>query len=190
MMSTLKTLKIGRHLPQRRALPRLTLILLAMLFMYHSTARAEEVSNPLDDIKSVYIFNFLSFIDWPEPQDDHYQLCIVAQRSMYERIAAVVSGEQIEGRPISMRMLEGDIRGCHLVYWQAGMPISDAELAQLKASNALLVSDKNNFISNGVGMVAFETRGRKVRVAMNLTAMENAGFKVSSKLLRVVRIER
>uniref|UniRef100_UPI00356633E4 YfiR family protein n=1 Tax=Neptunomonas sp. TaxID=1971898 RepID=UPI00356633E4 len=54
----------------------------------------------------------------------------------------------------------------------------------------LLIGDADGFVSGGMGMVGFETRGRKVRVAMNLTRLQEEGFKVSSKLLRLVRIER
>jgi len=190
MFSTLK-MQILRYVLRKAALIiRFLLLMVASGLVNQSVAYADDTSSPLDDIKSVYIYNFLSFIDWPEPQDDHYQLCVMAKGSMYQRIYTVVNGEEVEGKPIRIRPLDGKLEGCHLIYWQEGMPISSAELGTLKNSKALLVSDKNNFISDGIGMVAFETRGRKVRVALNLTAIEDAGFKVSSKLLRVVRIER
>ena len=145
-------------------------------------------------IKSVYIYNFLSFIQWPEPQESmtEYQLCMVAEHALISKLRAVVQNETMNGLPLSVVAYnaESQVADCHLLFIQENMNLQADVLEEVQHSQVLLVGDAPNFVSEGFGMVGFETRGRKVRVAMNLTRLQDAGFKVSSKLLRVVRIVR
>lgn len=168
-------------------------LLLSVWLLYGSVVLADE-NDTVDNIKSVYIYNFLSFIQWPEHKapSNEYRLCVVADQALTDKLTAVVQNEQMNGRSlmvVSYRYLS-EAKNCYLIYLQDGA-LNDAEpLIDFDQPGTLLIGDAVDFASKGHGMIGFETRGRKVRVAMNLTRLEEAGFKVSSKLLRVVRIER
>lgn len=151
--------------------------------------------NVLDDIKSVYIYNFLSFIEWPgssAPVEGQYLLCANAEKAFIDRLSQVVKNEKVNGLPIKVVSLSDAVSAdaCQLLYLQEGIKQDSRLLSELKTKGVLLVGESSSFVSSDIGMIGFETRGRKVRVAVNLTNLQEAGFKVSSKLLRVVRIER
>lgn len=163
---------------------------MAVVVMLMSVNSAK--ADVLDDVKAVYIYNFLSFVQWPSSlalDDGDYQICIAENGdSITNKLRTVVTGETVNGRLINVQSLK-ESAACHILYIDRRSQIEEAQLDKMKRSGTLLVSDASGFVSSG-GMVGFETRGRKVRVAMNLTELDKVGFKVSSKLLRLVRIER
>lgn len=148
----------------------------------------------MNKIKSVYIYNFLSFIQWPDPVVPmrEYQLCMAADQEFINNLKTVVVNETLGGLPLLVtpfydRNLTID---CHLLFIQNNMEVDPMLLNEMSQSGTLILGDAVSFASQDFGMIGFETRGRKVRVAVNLTRLQGAGFKVSSKLLRVVRIVR
>lgn len=152
-----------------------------LLFSGHLLAE----QGALEDIKAVYLYNFLSFIQWPESAMGYtsFEMCVQADEMFVETLQKVVASEQVDGK--SVKVLSPDeAQHCHLLYLRG-----EQSAGQAVRPYTLLVGDAPEFVAAG-GMVGFETRGRKVRVAMNLTELEKAGLRVSSKLLRVVRIER
>ncbi len=174
-------------------LKRYFVFLLCGLAISSTSLRADD--SVLDDIKSVYIYNFLSFISWPEDKllpIDRYQLCVVGNPSLKSKLESVVRNELVNNLPIHVASAESSValNECHIIYIDRHELLSKSELADLKSNGSLLVADYSGFISSDLGMVGFETRGRKVRVAMKLSTLQDEGFKVSSKLLRVVRIEK
>ncbi|SFG64651.1 YfiR family protein [Neptunomonas qingdaonensis] len=167
-------------------------ILLGGCLLFGSVALAED--NAVDNIKTVYIYNFLSFIQWPEHKSlsAEYRLCALADQALVDKLTAVVQDEQMNGRSLIVVPYSylSEAENCHLIYLQESALLEADSLVDFDQPGTLLIGDADGFVSGGMGMVGFETRGRKVRVAMNLTRLQEAGFKVSSKLLRVVRIER
>lgn len=167
-------------------------ILLGGWLMSGTVALADD--SAIDSIKSVYIYNFLSFIQWPDHMrsPDAYRLCALADQALVDKLTAVVENEEMNGHSLVVvpyrHLFEAE--DCHLIYLQESALMETESLLDFDQPGTLLIGDADGFVSEGMGMVGFETRGRKVRVAMNLTRLQEAGFKVSSKLLRVVRIER
>ena len=174
-------------------LKRYFAFLICCLTLSSTQLRAED--SVLDDIKSVYIYNFLSFISWPEGKQlphDRYQLCVAGNPSLKSKLESVVKNELVNNLAIHVSSVEAlnSLNECHVVYVDKRELLSKSELESIKSNGSLLVGDYSGFISSDIGMIGFETRGRKVRVAMKLDVLQDEGFKVSSKLLRVVRIEK
>lgn len=162
--------------------------LLGGLLSCTAVAASDEV---VEDIKSVYLYNFLSFISWPEHKTTQsYQLCLAASPEFTQRVAEVVEDERVNGKSVQVMafMPDSPNQHCDLLYIQA--EYVNRVLTGQVASDVLIVTDHEHGLSYADVMIAFETRGRKVRVALHLPRLLTAGFTVSSKLLRVVRIER
>ncbi|BBB28958.1 hypothetical protein NEJAP_1001 [Neptunomonas japonica JAMM 1380] len=117
---------------------------------------------------------------------------MIADQEIIHKLKSVVVGELMDGLPIIVTSFSDmkTLGSCHLLYIQGDREVSPVLLREASQSGTLLIGDAKSLNSEGLGMVGFETRGRKVRVAVNLTRLKKAGFKVSSKLLRVVRIIR
>lgn len=173
-------------------LKRLLRLSYALLFggLFSSVVAASNDA-VVEDIKSVYLYNFLSFITWPEHKTvERYHLCLATHPEFTQRLTQVVAGERVNGKSVSVSdyMPDSPTQQCDLLYVQSAF--AHRLLTQQVLPGVLVVTDHEEGLAFKQVMVAFETRGRKVRVALHLPRLLDAGFSVSSKLLRVVRIER
>lgn len=145
-------------------------------------------------IKAVFLYNFAQFVAWPDSafqgKDDSLVVGVLGEDPFDAYLDEVVRGEKVEGRPIAVRRFRrvSDIEACHLLF------ISDSEVRKLSAVTAglanrpiLTVGESASFIEKG-GMVRFVTEGGRIRLKINLEAVQNARLSVSSKLLRLADI--
>lgn len=147
------------------------------------------------DIKAAFLFNFASFVEWPDTAfaDGSAPLVIgVLGDDPFGRILEeIIAGETINGHPLTIRRLASsqlkEAAGCHILF------ISRSEarrvrtiLQQLRSHPVLTVADLPNFLDAG-GAVGFATGGR-VRLLINPTAVRSARLNASSKLLRLAEV--
>ena len=141
-------------------------------------------------VEAAYLLNFGKFFKPAVPQQPagDFQICILGDDPTFERVlSATVSGETIEGRPVSSRHASNaaDALHCDLVFF--GMSERSklgTDLATLAAAPVLTVSDIPDFASHG-GMIEFVPADNRIRFAVNLNACRKSGLTPSSQLLKV-----
>lgn len=148
-----------------------------------------------DQIKAVYLFNFAEFIRWPDsafseiPEAFHF--CALDEQSPIIRILKkVIIGETARGRKLVFRRInnQDDLKGCHLLYFQAGEHSKLTRLLpELKGRNILTVGDTKDFADRG-GMIGIARRNRHLHPVINVQRLKQAGLKASAKLLRLASI--
>lgn len=142
-------------------------------------------------VKAVFLFNFAQFVDWPDSAfagpGEPLIVGILGEDPFHSFLDEVVSGESVRNRPIVVKRFKNpeEIKACHVLFIGSGeVPRLDAILASLKARHILTVGESEKFYARG-GMVCFATEGGKVRLRINLEAVQAAHLAVSSKLLRL-----
>ena len=166
-----------------------TLLMSALLLV--QSPRATEYQ-----LKAVFLFNFVQFVDWPAAAARDSQLPlvigIVGEDPFGTFLDETVRGERLGARPIQVRRYRQitDIEECNILF------ISRSEnerlpeiLAALKIRPVLTVSDGNAFVNQG-GMIQFVTDKNRIRLRINLEAAQAANLTISSKLLRVAEVVR
>ena len=141
-------------------------------------------------LKAVFLFNFLQFVDWPTSAFDSLNqsiaICILGPDPFGAELDAVIAGERINGRPIEVRRLVdvGPAANCHLLFVnvQSRQGLRRA-LEQLRGHPVLTVSDVTAFSGEG-GMIEFVRQEDRIRLRVNLRAASEARLRLSSKLLR------
>jgi hypothetical protein len=147
-------------------------------------------------LKAVFLFNFVQFVDWPAAAARDSQLPLVigilGTDPFGSFLDETVRGERFGTRPIQLRRFRqiADIDECHVLF------ISRSEnerlpeiLSALKNRPVLTVSDGDTFANQG-GMIQFVTDKSRIRLRINLEAAQAANVTISSKLLRVAEIVR
>jgi hypothetical protein len=142
-------------------------------------------------VKSVYLFNFGRFVQWPtaSAKDDLFAICVLGRDPFGPVLDSVLAGETIDNRKLVAKRITNphDVvgAGCRILF------ISSSEANHLKDvltslgnSAILTVSDLPGFTTSG-GMIQFVLQDNKVRFEVNLTAAEKAGLTLSSQLLKV-----
>lgn len=169
-------------------------LLLMLLLVHSSLGRAEDSKIDEYSIKAAFLYNFSSFVSWPDQairQNDEFQLCVLGNDPFGEALDTL-SGKPVHGLLLKVRRL-GDRESsdaCQLIY----IGKSEGEhyatlLGQLQEKPVLTVSGIDKFTDHG-GIIRFKIVNNRVRFDINVDAAERAGLKLSSKLLSLATIVR
>jgi hypothetical protein len=144
-------------------------------------------------IKSVFLFNFSQFVDWPEgvfeSSEEPLVIGILGNDPFGQALDEAVAGEVIKGHPLIVRRFNdvGEIDRCHILYVDVPRMRLANVLRSLRGRHILTVSDTRDFARAG-GMIELATVGNRIRLHINLEAVKQANLEISSKLLRPARI--
>jgi hypothetical protein len=145
----------------------------------------------VEEVETAYLHKFLGFVDWPTkafPTDASPLVVGVAGSGrIHELLSAAVSNRPVQGRPVEVRRLGSPsaATNVHLVFVGKGA-WSDlpgwAEAAS--GSGMLVVTDEPHGIDKGAAM-NFVQDGPRVRFEVSIAAANQAGLRLSSRLLGV-----
>lgn len=143
------------------------------------------------ELKAAYVLNFARYVEWPATTfgdaGDPVVIGIVGTDPFGKEMDQTIEGEPVQGRPLEVHRARrvDDLPPCHLVFF------CDSEsrrlrmtLKQLRNAPLLTVSDIPEFVDRG-GMIGFIVVDEHIRFRINLGAAEQAGLRISSKLLRL-----
>jgi hypothetical protein len=146
------------------------------------------------EIKAVFLYQFTKFIDWPSDAFPEKSapviLGIYGDDPFGQYLDEVVTGETIEGRPLVVQRLTAinQLNKCHVVFISHSESKNLSSILRRLGNNSILtVGDTPGYAEKGV-MINLFTRNRKIRFEINRTAAEQAGLKISSKLLNLANL--
>lgn len=139
-------------------------------------------------VKAAFLLNFTKFVDWPEPQppgsNAPFAICVLGTNPFGGVLNQIAEGETAAGRKlVVLKVSPAEARGCQVVYFAR----EDKTSPRIFESGTLTVGEGPKFLAEG-GMIAFVLENRRVRFDVNRRAAEQAGLKISSKLLSVARV--
>jgi hypothetical protein len=142
-------------------------------------------------VKAAFLLNFIKFIEWPptafQDSSSPITICLLGDDPFGRILDQIVEGEVVTGRKITVARIKiaPAPKACQVVFAsKTGKEVLNI-LRSLEAG-VLTVGEGESFIREG-GMIAFVIEERHVRFRANQAAAENAGLKLSSKLLSVAK---
>lgn len=158
-------------------------------------ARAEDREQ---EIKAAYLFSFTKYTTWPEgtfaSPTDPIIICVLGDNP-FDKVdfAERLKNRSVAGRAVQVRLarqLEDVPAVCHLVFVaESYRKKMDTVLEHFSARKILTVSDIDRFCSDG-GMLGFIRKDGAIRFEVNIGAVEKAGIKLSSNLLKLAQIRK
>ena len=137
-------------------------------------------------VKAAYLYNFVKFVEWPGLQSSALRICVAGLNPFGPVLDELVRGEVVAGRRLESNVILEPMPGCHVLFIPQGAN-TPAYLRAARGHPILTVGEEPGFISSG-GMARFYIDGGNVRFEINPTAGEQAGLRISSRLLRLARI--
>lgn len=142
-----------------------------------------------DAVKAAYLFNFCSYVEWPEDALAAKELTIgvVGADAVVRELRGLLPGRTIENRQVHVRALlpSSSLQNVHILYIASAGPEEIASLIDAAAHRPILViTDAPDGMQRG-GMINFVLEGRRVRFEISRGAAERARLKLSSRLLSV-----
>jgi hypothetical protein len=167
-------------------------VLAAVLGLAWSCAAA---STPTDyQVKAVFLFNFAQFVEWPSAaftnETSPIIIGILGEDPFGSILDETVKGEAVRGRHIVVKRLalEDDPKACHILFIsRSEKDRVNALLEGLKHAPVLTVGEVDTFCERG-GMINFVRQDQNIRLEANRAGAEDAGLKISSRLLTLARL--
>lgn len=173
---------------------RLWPVLLILAGLAATESPAQPAPSREYQIKAVFLFNFIQFVEWPETAFPSYdapvRIGILGDDPFGQSMEATVKDETIRNRRLVVQRSHrlDDLQGCHLIFFCKSESRQMREiLAQLDGRPVLTVSESEGFARRG-GVIAFYPDGKKVRFEINSETAQRAGLKMSSQLLELGKI--
>jgi YfiR/HmsC-like len=142
-------------------------------------------------VKSLFLMNFVKYVDWPvqafADTTSPIVIGLYGEDKFSDALTQAVEGRQVSGRRIIVRTNESgeDAGKCHVLFISASENNHLGEiLGKVRTLPVLTVGEAEGFMAQG-GVINFVKRDGKVHLEINLTAAHLAGLVISSKLLGV-----
>ena len=181
-------------LPQRSSAScSLLLCLLGALIcvpMLPADGGAQDAAVGEYEVKAAYLYNFAKFVEWPAESFSSasapFEICIFGRDSFGEMLQNLTRGKQVNGR--SFRIRSGvAASSCHILFVSTSVTRQFQTILQgLQGRSVLIVGESEGFIERG-GMINFVLEGGRVLFEVNQKAAQQAGLKISAKLLSVAK---
>lgn len=148
------------------------------------------------ELKAVYLYNFLQFVQWPEsrrtlPKDGPVVVCIIGESPFGEALEALQANVRKSGmRPVRVinygaYQEDMNIAACHLLFVTSSEKKNFRKIITgLRDAPVLTVADTENFLSSG-GMINLVHSNGKIRWTINRSAADRAGLRLSAQLLSI-----
>ena len=176
---------------------RVCLYLLLALWVAFSggvAAGAEPPTPTRHQVQAAFLFNFAKFVTWP---DDAFQrsgdsliIGILGEDPFGAVLKEVVRDKTILGKKLVVKRFVSiqDAIHSHILFLSSSEESNLPHILRvLEKITVLTVSDMDEFAERG-GMIAFTVDDQKVRFNINVDAVERAGLKMGSQLLKLARI--
>lgn len=140
-------------------------------------------------LRVAFVYNFLKFIEWPKSFSGPLNLCALGAEDEMREALDQLANKTLNKRPILLihiddnQALADQLANCQLVYWPGSA--RRFSLPQSLPVGVVLVADEANARVPGVSIALLRTRDGRIEFTVNETAVEQAGVRISSQLLKL-----
>lgn len=144
-------------------------------------------------LKGAFLYNFAKFVSWPSELTEGLaalRICVNGPRATQNALKASLDGKVVVGLPIEVRAIgaNASAKGCQLVFASRDAGVNARQLARAVSGRPVLLVGESKGFARGGGMIGFVEENAKLRFEVNLAAVERAGLRVSSHLLKLARV--
>ncbi|MCC6139478.1 MAG: YfiR family protein [Nitrospira sp.] len=168
------------------------IVAFAMLWPAGGSLHAQPAGSAEYLLKAAFLYNIAKFVEWPASATPDSSapvtFCMVGEA--FGAAIDSVDGKQIHGRPIAIKRDPSvqSVKDCHLLFIsETEFGKSAATLAAVKGSPVLTVCDAARCAEQGV-MVNLQLTDNKVKLEINVDAVQLAPIKISSQLMKLARL--
>jgi hypothetical protein len=145
------------------------------------------------EVKGQYLFNFLSFVEWPTASfaqaDVPFRLCLAGPDAFSGTLDSLVKGQRVQGHSIVVDRLKDEttVGACQVVFVSKVDNERMAAIAKATEHRSVLLVGETPKLLELCGAIVFVLDGERVRFDISLAGLAAHNLKASSKLLRVAR---
>ena len=145
-------------------------------------------------VKAAFLFNFAKFVEWPpnsfSDASAPLRICVFGQDPFGQELRDITNEKTVNGRKLEVSNVADlqQARKCQILFISSSEKKRTQQiLAGLSGMGVLTVGDTKGFAEQG-GMINFVLENDRVQFEVSRKAAEQAGLKISSKLLSVAKL--
>lgn len=166
-----------------------TCILVCILWVSGAPPRARaDAISPVDQFKAVFIYNFISYVYWPdEAQEPVIKIGILGDSPLEAPLREISEKRRIKNKKLQVEVyhrIEG-LETCQVVFISSGQAGKlKAVLRRLGSRNILTIADTPGLANRGVA-INFVLVENKLKFEINTETLHRAGLRASAQLLKL-----
>ena len=137
-------------------------------------------------VRAAYLFNLSKYVSWPRDQRE-LTICSATDQRTGVKLKQLLEGKESDGRTVHVVLEPSEfaIRQCAILYLDhASTARADTLLEEVGTAPVLTVGNDTAFVNRG-GMVGLVRTGDQIQLLVNLSALQSAGIRMSSRLLNI-----
>jgi hypothetical protein len=135
-------------------------------------------------VKAAFLINFAKFVEWPAGHRE-FVIGIVGDDPFGQTLDQMARSSNVNGSRLTVRRLKwnDNLRDCQLLFISSSERKRHSQIIQsVRDAGVLTIGETAQFNESG-GIIRFFLVDNKVRFQINLVAADQAGLRLSSKLL-------
>jgi hypothetical protein len=166
---------------------KLSLLMVSCLLLQVTRAQNEEREA---NLKAAFIYNFTKYIDWDVGNDGReFMIGVIGTSPIMGALSEITRGNAVSNKRIVVKRINtpGEIRDCQLLFIPKESEYSLKRILEYAGKGVLVVGEREGYATRGVAF-NFVIVNDKLKFEANLKAIDLAGLKVSSQLLKLAII--
>ncbi len=180
----------GASVSGRRSITKRFLVLAALLFGVRAEAQSAMSES---QVKAMFVYNFLKFVEWPADTSvgakDPFVVIIIGEGATADATEHFLESKMIGARPLVVRRIRWDqsLAGARAAFvLERDAKKLHRVLDAAASAGVLTIGEGESFTARG-GVIGLLVEDRRVRFDVDTSAAQNAGLRISSKLLALTR---
>jgi YfiR/HmsC-like len=170
------------HVIRMRAVCALLAALVAVISRAPVSAQMDEGL-----VKAATLIKVALFVDWPAPANERFVIGVAADHAFTDAMVKTAQGRRLHDHDIQIQRLTGSDETCACQLLFVGVR-EDARSAALlrwaRGKPVLTIGETTSFLREG-GIVRIFRDDDRLRLQINNKSAEDAGLKISSRLLQL-----
>lgn len=155
----------------------MALVFLLTAWMQRATAQ----SNSESDLKAMFIYNFVKYVEWPPSGGSSFRIGVVGDSPVSDALRKVAEQKRALGKPIEVVTLApGQWTDVHVLFIVGNTAVEDA-IAHYNNRAALIITESNRRMPKG-SMINLINRDNKIRFELNLIEAKESNLRIASQL--------
>ena len=158
-----------------------------LVLLFAGVASMSVKAGEIERYKSLFTLNFIRYIGWPDKADKgEFVIGVLRNKALAEELRSQTGGKKVGFQNIVIKEFSSvdEITSCHVIYVSDMINFSKQaqNIAAKAGSNALIISESNNAISNG-SMINFIVDNNLLKFEVSPKNAQVHGLTVSKALM-------
>jgi hypothetical protein len=173
----------------KKILPLSVFLLLAAFSVLHCAAQQKSQAEEYA-LKAAFVYNFTRFIEWTPSNDaDEFVIGVLGYSPIIKHLQEISQTKSVNGKKIVIKQFytPDEMKFCHVLFIPRQTNYSLHSILDNVSKGTLTISEEDGYASLGTAL-NFVVVNNKLKFESNVKAIDAAGLKASSELLRLAII--